>query len=124
MCLERRFEFLTQGVDARIVLGVVHLQRRLDVLHLVGVGSATVKRRARIQFPAHFGGEKIGGATAPAEAGCAQLAVRQLVTAHITGAVDHVLLQLRVVEGPLHGPPVIVVTRVATKRRQAVRRQR
>jgi hypothetical protein len=43
---------------------------------------------------------------------------------HPPGAIQHVLPQLRLVELRLHRPAIVVVSRIAAERRQAVRRKR
>ena len=112
-------------VDARVVLRVVDQQRRLDPGDVVGrLRGGAIERHAGIQAASHLHREEIDHAAAKAEAGGAQLPVRQLVGLEIPGAVEKVRAQLAAVEAPLHLLAVVVVAGIAADGRETVRRQR
>src|SRR6266545_3320305 len=76
--------------------------------------------RAGMQVTAQRDGKVIDDAAAPAEAGHAELAGRELVPLENDRAVEHVGPQLGLVEIALQRPAVVVVARVATNREEAV----
>jgi hypothetical protein len=107
-------------VDALVGLGVLDQQRRLDLRHAGSLGRRAIERHAGVQVAAHGDREEVDRATAPAEAGHAEVAVRELVRLENGRAVEHVGPQLGLVEGALQGAAVVVVAGVTANREEAV----
>src|ERR1700741_1095387 len=96
-------------VDARILLGQVNEQRRLDLRHCGSLGPHAIVRCASLQIRPKRGRQEVGRAAAPAEAGGAQLLRGQRMLFDELGAVKHVGPQLGLVELRLQRAPVVVV---------------
>ena len=118
--LESRLVLGPRLIDEIVVLGVVDQQRRLDVADLGGRGRGSVERCAGIEVGAKPYRQPVHHAASPAEPDRAQLAGRQFVILEKVGAVDHVLAQLLLIQGALHGAAVVVVAGVAADGGQSI----